>query len=244
MSTSSFNELLNKYGLLSKSITFSELPKNIKDSFTEHHQTQFQHGYLTIIANAGPTFWSTLKEQQHALNEAHPVDEHSLRIAKELASVLEHQDDVDILYPGTGPAPLMALGKLVGWSHPSPLGLGIHSHFGLWFAYRALIFTKQALQPPFPASEWVTSDSNNSPCLTCVDTPCVSACPAFAVSLQESFDIGACAKHRMDENSECAQQCHARNACPVGMEFQYSEEQRAHHMTRALQAMVKWAEKP
>jgi len=169
-----------------------------------------------------------------------------------------------LIYPGKAPAPLTLLGELANWSTPSPLGLGLHTQYGPWFAYRALVKTTTALQT-HTSTNAVTNfgdlsptisnaDNSNridilknnvnattSPCLRCTTTPCVSACPGNAVSVKSSFSIDRCATSRIKDNSICKEQCHARNACPVGVEYRYSEEQSAHHMTRALQALVNWA---
>jgi len=87
----------------------------------------------------------------------------------------------------------------------------------------------------------VKMNTQSSPCLSCTSTACVSACPGSAVSLHDSFNIARCADYRLTDNTLCEKQCHARNACPVGSEFRYSEEQREYHMTHALQFLAKWA---
>ena len=105
----------------------------------------------------------------------------------------------------------------------SPLGILIHPQFGLWHAYRAaLLFAQNVDLPP-------RSDASN-PCESCMEKPCLSACPVNAFNSQ-GYDLGACADHIARPSSDCALTgCHARNACPVGPEWRYHPAQLQFHM--------------
>jgi len=286
MSSIKLDSLLAKHGLLLHTFSFNDLPLNIKNKLGDENQERYQDCYLSLIANAGPKFWTELKASQHEWNDNsnaldNPVDHFSAVVVEQLLQVTGLAHQAELLYPGTAPAPLMQLGELANWSTASPLGLGLHSHYGPWFAYRALVKTTDPLPVTTTSTNTLlrTSVRNsgigdasnigsanlsgninnakvdieqvkpkhhyyyaaNSPCMQCASTACVSACPGNAVSISAKFNIDHCAKYRLKENSTCEAQCHARNACPVGVEYRYSEEQQAHHMTRALQALVAWA---
>ncbi len=266
MSTIDLNSLLTKYGLLCHTFAFNDLPINIKDRLDKKNHARFKDCYLSLIANVGPMFWTQLKANQSEWSDNsevnnNPVDYFSSKVTDQLLQKAGLAIDAELLYPGTAPAPLTMLGELANWSTPSPLGLGLHAHYGPWFAYRALVKTTAPLQTNYSTKETndksvqsYTSNSESSveqskndiyatssPCMRCASTACVSACPGQAVSINAHFNISRCATHRLKENSTCKDQCHARNACPVGAKYRYSDEQSAYHMTHALQALVKWA---
>jgi len=241
--------VLRDHGLICQTFVFNDLPHKLQSSITNACDVHFKNSYLSLIANVGSEFWSAMQthtsqlsvEQQEQANQ-NPVDEFSISILNKLLRKAGLENDSDILYPAHYRVPLIALGEHAGWSTPSPLGLGLHPTFGPWFAYRALAKTKQPLlQPENPADAQGDLSSQQSACLNCVSTPCVKACPASAVSSSENFNINRCADYRIQDDSNCTQQCHARNACPVGSQYRYSEQQRAYHMTRALDALVSWS---
>ncbi len=251
MHSNDLNSLLIKYGLLCHTFAFDNLPTNVKNRLGDENPIRFQDSYLSLIANVGSTFWTELKVNQPTWSHnseaiENPVDYFSARVTDQLLQQAGLTTGAELLYPGTAPAPLMLLGELANWSAPSPLGLGLHTHYGPWFAYRALVKTTKPLQL-HNAIENKNYEKKHyaatSPCLRCASTACVTACPGNAVSISNSFDVSRCANYRLNEHSICKNQCHARNACPVGVEYRYSDEQHEYHMTHALQALVKWANK-
>ena len=94
--------------------------------------------------------------------------------------------------------------------HPSPIGPLIHPDLGLWHAYRAalLIGTRLDLPP---------RDGRPSPCDTCADRPCLTACPAGAFA-PGAYDVSACVRHLQGPAGDACLDagCLARDACPVG----------------------------
>lgn len=139
-------------------------------------------------------------------------------------------------YPGEGAAPLIALGEYLGWSHPSPLGLGISPKFGLWFAYRAFV----RIDARLPVTQPINSAS---PCDSCVTRECVAGCPAAAVSQPGKFAIDKCGEFRQQASSRCANTCLARLACPIATQHQYDSAQFSYHQGRALVGLKRWRSK-
>ena len=119
--------------------------------------------------------------------------------------------------------------------HPSPIGLLIHPHWGLWHAYRgALVFERRIELPAI--------EPKASPCEACAAKPCLSACPVHAFS-GGSYDLDACVSHvRSAAGVACREGgCLARRACPVGDEFRYLPAQARFHTEAFLRTT---AQKP
>ena len=107
----------------------------------------------------------------------------------------------------------------------SPIGLLVHGRHGLWHAYRgAFLFSDEVHGLPAVGAA-------TSPCLTCVDQPCLTTCPVGAFG-PDGYDVAACAGHvRSDADPRCRTLgCAPRLACPVGVEFTYGPDQMAFHM--------------
>lgn len=107
---------------------------------------------------------------------------------------------------------------------PSPLGILIHPHYGLWHAYRgALLFEDEIALPE--AREAVHL------CDACVEKPCLKSCPVGAYSL-DGFAYQACLAHVREANGAPCRTggCLDRNACPYGTAYRYPPEVQAFHM--------------
>lgn len=107
----------------------------------------------------------------------------------------------------------------------SPLGILIHPVYGLWHAYRgAIVFDGVTLSQ--------SVEKLSHPCDTCVEKPCLSACPVNAFS-DGAYDVGSCRDHvRSDSGKACLTGgCLARRACPVGKAYEYVPEQMQFHMS-------------
>ena len=196
--------------------------------------------HLLLIGSAGADLWNAMPSDY--FNRTHPVDEYSIDCIESCLSNLVASDQWSILFPEVpgrhteAVVPLQKLGALAGWHHSSPLGIGINGTHGLWFAYRAVVVLDSSVQTfeSFVASE--------SPCLTCETTPCLSHCPADALSFGQQPDLTACVTHRVADDSTCASTCLARLACPVGARFRYSEQQTAYFYKRSLASAERWIE--
>jgi ferredoxin len=110
---------------------------------------------------------------------------------------------------------------------PSPLGILMHPRFGLWHSYRgALMFRAVDGESETPVRSEV------HPCDTCRDKPCLSTCPAGAITA-DGFDLAGCRQHLVTPQGQGGCMiggCMARNACPVGAEYRYPQAQLRFHM--------------
>ncbi len=180
---------------------------------------------LVLMASGGPRLWRALEAA--GIGGPDPVDTFSAAMSRTFVRRYLNDTPHRIVYPSACPLPLPRLGALAGWSHASPLGLGIHRRFGLWFAYRAAVLVAAALPPSPP-------QPGPSPCEGCQTKPCIAACPVGAVRWGAEFDLAGCVSHRLEPQSACARSCAARLACPVGADHRYSSRQLGYHCERSL----------
>lgn len=107
---------------------------------------------------------------------------------------------------------------------PSPLGILMHSQYGLWHSYRgALLFE----------DEIAASEAREAIhlCDACVGKPCLKSCPVDAYS-EAGFAHQACVSHVRGQNGAPCRTggCLDRNACPYGTDYRYPAEVQAFHM--------------
>ena len=190
-----------------------------------------QSGTVVLLGFTGNDQWSVFQGSAEARDGLpHPLDRSSQRVIGALAREL----DADDFYPSGSPAsplPFQRLARRCEPVHPSPIGLLIHETYGLWHAYRGgLVLRERIALPPSPSCA--------SPCESCADRPCLSACPVQAFR-DGSFDIDACVSHvRSAAGSDCREHgCLARRACPVGPQFRYAADQTRFHMTAFLRSV-------
>lgn len=207
------------------------LPETIRAGMIDEGVRLGDFGRLILIGNAGNTLWSALKNVD--FTQPDPIDHFSIKTAQTF--ITDYLDDAhhQLLYPLAFNVPLQQLGALVGWHHDSPLGLGIHAKYGVWFAYRVafLVDAELPLERELPTA---------SPCDSCVAKPCISSCPVGAVGEIGRFDIPTCAKHRLSENSPCANRCLSRMACPIGQAHRYPLEQIQYHYNHSIDTLREW----
>lgn len=186
---------------------------------------------LVLLGHGGRRLWTAL--QEWGMKTADPVDHYTLTITRQFIRDYLDNPPVCWLYPQTDYlVPLQQLGAWAGWSHPSPLGQGIHPEFGVWFAYRAAFLTTAELplrvEPERP-----------SPCASCMEKPCITACPVGAVQA-ENFDVDGCARYRLRADSPCADRCLARLACPFFPEHRYTLPQIQYHYRHSWGTLRDW----
>ena len=115
------------------------------------------------------------------------------------------------------------LAESAGLGFSSTMGLLIHPEYGLWTGLRAVLLTTEKL-PEMSAVQ------GESPCQTCTEQPCITACPAGAVQ-PTGWKVKICAKFHED-SQVCHGQCHSRLSCPVGAAHRHGPLQHQYHNAR------------
>lgn len=187
-------------------------------------------GYLLLLGNGGRTYWDNVSPA--AWQQQHPLDQHAVQSVEHYLQAELPGSRYQILYPGEFPVGLQQLGLLAGWHSNSPLKLGINPVFGLWYAYRALVWVERGL------SETEVIDFE-SPCSTCINKPCVQSCPVDALSGAQKM-LDRCIDFRLTVDSPCQSTCLARLQCPVAQQHRYSEQQLNYHYQQSYQTIVNW----
>ena len=223
---------LAQHGLnMVATLDVAALPPELKSSLYERCG-EFECSQVLLVGNGGPAFWRSFAQQKPETSD--PVDSFVRQIVERCFA--EYWGNIERLwlYPSPTFFPVSPFGIQAGWHRPSPLGQGIHAHYGLWFAYRAMLGVPGS-EFQVPSRSEPERDIDKSPCEICIDKPCLQACPVQALTNTEPPDIAACLHHRWKEQSTCRDRCLARLACPVGKEHQYDLEQIQYHYLRSLQ---------
>jgi hypothetical protein len=185
----------------------------------------FDAKFVIILGNSGPgMFRRFLRERSH-------IDAALDVWTKSVIDPLADDLNATAVYPFTKPAyPFLTWARRGGAGHTSPLGLNIHPTYGLWHAYRAALLFPVVFDLP-------KNSAGAHPCNSCIDKPCLSACPVSAFD-GSSYDVVGCRQHiGSDGGQDCMDGgCKARLACPVGRGFTYALPQIQFHMTAFLRA--------
>ena len=177
-----------------------------------------------LVGNAGSAMWLKFRRSpEYSDGYPDPLDRWSRRIGETIARELE----ASVVFPFEGPPypPFLAWAKSTGRAFSSPLSMFIHWQFGLWHAYRF------ALRLDKPVSGQLEHDEAISPCLSCVERPCLDTCPAGAF-FEGEYRVNDCVEFlAANETSGCRERgCRARRACPVVPENHYLPEHARFHM--------------
>ncbi len=180
---------------------------------------------VVLVGNAGPDMWAAFTAAGgDKAPGPHRLDDWVRRVVTDIAEDLGTR----ALFPFDVPYwPFQRWARKCEPVHPSPIGPLIHPRYGLWHAYRgALAFAEALPLPPFEPAP--------SPCETCQDKPCLTACPvdAFQATGGVAYDVPACVAHlQSPEGKDClGRGCLARRACPVGTGYLYAPDQARLHM--------------
>ncbi len=176
---------------------------------------------LVLLGPDEPGFWDHVRRgPEFQDGRADPLDRWSRRVISEMARQL----DAVALFPFGGPPyrPFVAWALRSGRAWQSPVSLLVHDRAGLMVSYRgALAFPARLDLPPVPPC----------PCDTCAGRPCLTACPAGALT-DTGYDLAAChgyldtgpGRGCMDGG------CAVRLACPVSRRYGRDPAQSAFHM--------------
>ncbi len=175
---------------------------------------------VLLLGPSGPEFWDIFSAAPEMADGApDPMNRWSERIVGRLAEEFGGK----ALYPFGGPPwlPFYDWALRSGQAFASPIGFLVHGTHGLFVSYRgALGFAEEVDLPT----------NLPSPCETCADRPCLSACPVGAFS-KNNYDTDACHGY-LDQaaGSVCMSKgCAARRACPIGQDYRLPA-QSAFHM--------------
>lgn len=175
---------------------------------------------VMLIGNAGSAMWRRL-DPKPANPTTHAIDQWTREVMEPLAA----DCGATVVFPFEGPPyhPFVSWAFQTGRCFKSPLGMAIHDTYGLWFALRAaLLFTEEL---------GVETVQATSPCESCADKPCLTACPVDAFG-GDGYDHQTCRSHVASRPNECAGAgCLARRACPVGQDMIYEPAHAAYHMS-------------
>jgi ferredoxin len=178
---------------------------------------------LVLIGFIGREHWPSFTASPEAADgKPDPLDRWSRRILSAIAVTL----GATPIFPFDGPpwAPFQRWAQQAEPVYPSPLGVRIHPDWGLWHAWRGALAFRQHIDLPEP-------DRRPSPCESCPDKPCLTACPVGAFASGQ-YDVAACVAH-IDalKGADCMEQgCRARRACPEGAAYRYGGDQAEFHL--------------
>lgn len=177
-------------------------------------------GTIVLLGPKEPGFWDHVTDAPEFRDgRADPLDRWSERVIGQIASAVGGQ----ALFPFGDPVrPFFTWALRSGRAWQSPVMLLVHDVAGLMVSYRGAVILTQPHRPE-PAGE--------RPCESCQDRPCLTACPASALT-GAGYDLDAChAFLDTDAGQEnLSRGCAVRRACPWSRNYGRSEEQSAFHM--------------
>ncbi len=184
---------------------------------------------LVLVGMIGERNWDAFEQSPEARDAApDPLDRWSRRNLDGIARLI----GAEVLYPFGGPPywPFPSWARRAEPLWPSPLGMLIHSEYGLWHSYRGALALPEELAP-------ASAPVGERPCETCSERPCMSACPVNAFT-PDGYEVARCRAHvRSPDGRECRERgCLARRACPVGPTFAHKPRHTQFHMRAFLAA--------
>ncbi len=175
---------------------------------------------LVLLGPLEPGFWKVFSgAPEYQDGQPDPLDRWSARVIGALADNLGAQP----FFPFGGPPyqPFIQWAQQSGRAHMSPVGLLVHDTAGLMVSYRGALGFADRIESPPPSL---------SPCFSCADKPCLTACPVDAFG-SGSYDVPACKTDLDRPGNDCMEKgCAVRRACPVSQSYGRVEAQSAFHM--------------
>ena len=176
---------------------------------------------LLMLGPDEPAFWPIFKTTPEYRDGApDPMDRWSRRVIGAWAAKM----DAAALFPFGGPPyqPFYTWALRTGRIHSSPVQFLVHDKAGLFVSFRGALALKAHIDLPDPPP---------SPCDSCAEQPCATACPVSALT-PRGYEVDTC-KAYLDtpEGAEClGQGCDVRRICPVSRQFGRMPAQSAYHM--------------
>lgn len=185
--------------------------------------TTHKNQSVILIGHGGSSIWPHFSAW---LARQNPVPENPLDTwSKAIITAASTEIGGQAVFPSDKPyLPFQQWAMQAEGLRPSPLGILIHPVYGLWHAYRgAILLPDETLIQPV--------QKLSHPCDSCVEKPCLNACPVNAFS-DGGYDVATCRIYlKTDDGQTCMSGgCQARLACPVGREYAYLPEQMRFHM--------------
>lgn len=180
---------------------------------------------VVVVGNVGGAIWPLFRAD--ARRGPDPLDDWTRRALAPIAA----RFGAGYVHPSDEPfIPMQRWARRADDVFASPIGLLIHPDHGLWHAYRgALLF-------PDPVDGLPPVGVRPSPCDSCADQPCRTACPVDAFATDDAglvgYDHERCRDHvRSGREPRCLTGgCAARRACPVNAGGHYDADQMTFHM--------------
>lgn len=176
-----------------------------------------EDGATTILLGPRePGFWDYVSVHP-AFKGDEPLDNWSDATITELADQLSATP----LFPFGGPPynAFISWALKSGETWQSPVGLLVQKDAGLLVSYRGALRFDHHIDLPTPAT---------SPCDTCADKPCLTACPVGAIGA-DGYDVPACKAH-IATDPVCRAGCRVRLSCPISQSYGRTPAQTAFHM--------------
>jgi hypothetical protein len=185
---------------------------------------------VIVLGNGGTALWSAFRAEADVADLTDPLDRF---VARAVEDAVRDVPDARCRFPSDPRVDFRLLGELAGLGRPSLLGLLVHPTYGPWIGLRAAVIVPDEVRAPRPADGF-------DPCPTCVERPCLAACPVGAIG-PGGWDVPACTAHRLARDDHCASGCTARIACVYGRPHVPPPDALAFHQAAARRVMEAYA---
>lgn len=181
---------------------------------------------LIMLGPKEPGFWQFITSQDEFRNNLqNPMDQWSKRVI----NLIGENTGGKPYYPFGGPPyhPFLTWALKTGRSWQSPVQFLVHDTAGLLVSYRGALAYKDHITLP--------KTPNHSPCVTCSDKPCISACPVDVLT-PNHYDANGCRTYvSSEEGYDCLTLgCNVRRICPVSQRYQRNPKQSEFHQIAFL----------
>jgi epoxyqueuosine reductase len=179
-------------------------------------------GTLVLFGPREPGFWMQFcKTPEWQDDQPDAMDRWSSRVIGDLGQKLAAQP----FFPfGKPHKPFFTWALKTNRVWASPIHILVHDTAGLMVSFRGALGFSDVIDVP---------QTGASPCSTCQDKPCLTACPISAITAK-GYDVPSCNTylHSPAGNPCMDQGCAARLACPVSLTYQRDPAQSAYHMSK------------